>query len=126
MVAIPSFLLLLVLIRPWNGKISLSFFGQAFAGTHCLGLFILGLVVSLYSSRPRTKRFWLPLFVGCAFLNIILWGALALIPSPRTPDMWEHYTNLSGVLVIAAVPSVAISAIAGVLFNRLQMGPTAL
>jgi hypothetical protein len=121
MVSIPSALLALMLVRPWNGNLALLDFGLAFVASHGPGLLVLGVFVSLYSLQPRTKWAWMIGFAGCAFLNVVLWGGMAFTSRLPPSNAWEHYTDLSGVLAIAAIPSVAISAIAGAFFNRLQM-----
>jgi hypothetical protein len=124
MVSVPSALLLLALIRPWNGKLAASEFWSAFGLSHGPGLLVLGVFVSVYSLRPHTKWAWMIGFVGCAFLNVVLWAGLALTSPPPPANAWGQYMDLTGMLAIAAVPSVAISAIAGILFGRLQTALT--
>ncbi|RWM96543.1 MAG: hypothetical protein EOR84_13175 [Mesorhizobium sp.] len=121
MVAVPSALLALMLVRPWNGNLALRDFWLAFVAIHGPGLLVLGVFVSLYSLRPRTNLAWMIGFAGCVFLNVVLWGGMALTSPLPPPNAWEHYTDLTGVLAVAAIPSVAISAVAGTFFNRLQI-----
>ncbi|WP_137929408.1 hypothetical protein [Mesorhizobium comanense] len=116
MVCVPSAILLAVLVQPWKGGISdfLLFFGVS----HGPGLLVLGVFAWVFSLKPRAGWAWAAGFAGCAALNVALWSAVAFLSAPP-PDARHSYFDLRGVLAMAAIPSVAVSAIAGVLFGRL-------
>lgn len=118
MVCVPSAILLATLVQPWNGIPGIADFFLLFGVSHGPGLLALGVFVWFFSLKRRPGWAWAAGFAGCAALNVALWGMVALLSAPP-----HSYFDLTGVLAIAAIPSVAVSAIAGVCFGRLGAAP---
>lgn len=122
MVCVPSAILLAALVQPWKGIPDVPDFLLLFGVSHGPGLLFLGVFVWLFSLKRRAGWAWAAGFAGCAALNVAFWGIFAFLSKPP-PDASGSYFDLTGVLAIAAIPSVAVSVIAGFVFGRLHTAP---